>query len=137
MTRIGRDGYFACASASAALASIRPASDNAASVRIDLPQLSLSYSIPRMKDHLFSVLRVIADGEFHSGEKLARCLDVSRGTVWNVVRALEAAGLLIYKVRGLGYKLAERVSLLDADAVRRHAPSQANDLQIEIVDTCD
>src|SRR5688572_29827584 len=35
----------------------------------------------------FRVLRRLSDGEFHSGAALARELEVSRGTVWNVVRA--------------------------------------------------
>ncbi|HEX2826691.1 MAG TPA: biotin--[acetyl-CoA-carboxylase] ligase [Burkholderiales bacterium] len=81
-----------------------------------------------MTPHSFALLRLIADGEFHSGEALARTLDISRGTVWNAVRALEDADLAIYKVRGRGYKLAEPVSLLDARALR------ANGLHVEVVD---
>ena len=42
-----------------------------------------------MTDLSFRLLRLLADGEFHSGAKLARELGVSRGTVWNAVRVLE------------------------------------------------
>jgi BirA family transcriptional regulator, biotin operon repressor / biotin---[acetyl-CoA-carboxylase] ligase len=87
-----------------------------------------------MTPHSFALLRLIADGEFHSGEALARDLEVSRGTVWNAVRALEQADLEIYKVRGRGYKLAEAVSLLDAHAVRTHAGVHAKALHIEVAD---
>jgi BirA family biotin operon repressor/biotin-[acetyl-CoA-carboxylase] ligase len=90
-----------------------------------------------MTPHSFALLRLIADGEFHSGEALARALDVSRGTVWNAVRALESAGLDVYKVRGRGYKLAERVSLLDAATVSGFASAYAGRLKVDVVDAVD
>lgn len=87
-----------------------------------------------MTPHAFALLRLIADGEFHSGEALARALEVSRGTVWNAVRALEAADLEVYKVPGRGYRLAERVSLLDPVRVAEHAVAG---LDIEVIDEVD
>ena len=87
-----------------------------------------------MTELSFDVLRRLADGEFHSGEALARALRVSRGTIWNAVRAIDAAGVKVYKVRGRGYKLSEPVSLLDSEAVIRHAGSAAARYTIELVD---
>jgi BirA family biotin operon repressor/biotin-[acetyl-CoA-carboxylase] ligase len=94
----------------------------------------LSYSIPHMTPLSFRLLRLISDGDFHSGAALARTLAVSRGTVWNAVRALEAAELGVYKVRGRGYKLAESVSLLDAPSVVGFAGPAAQRLSVEVVD---
>ena len=68
----------------------------------------------------FTVLRLLADGEFHSGVDIARELGVSRGTVWNAVRALDAAGIDVYRVRGRGYRIAHAVSLLDPQSIARH-----------------
>lgn len=82
----------------------------------------------------FSVLRALADAEFHSGAALARSLGVSRGTVWNAVRAIDAAGLTVYKVRGRGYRLAQPISLLERDAIARHAGARASGFQIEVLD---
>lgn len=62
----------------------------------------------------------LADGEFHSGEALARTLDVSRAGIWHAVRGLEAMGLDIYKVHGRGYRLPQPIVLLDRAAVERH-----------------
>jgi BirA family biotin operon repressor/biotin-[acetyl-CoA-carboxylase] ligase len=87
-----------------------------------------------MTPHAFALLRLIADGEFHSGEALARALGVSRGTVWNAVRALEAADVAVYKVPGRGYRLAERVSMLDPSQIAEHAVTSLN---IEVVDEVD
>ena len=85
----------------------------------------------------FKVLRLLADAEFHSGAKLARDLGVTRGTIWNAVRALAAAGVEVYRVRGRGYRLAQPVSLLDAAAIARHAGSAASRFAVEVVDVAD
>jgi BirA family biotin operon repressor/biotin-[acetyl-CoA-carboxylase] ligase len=90
-----------------------------------------------MTELSFRVLRLLADGGFHSGAALAGVLDVSRGTVWNAVRALDQAGLDVYRVRGRGYKLSEPVSLLEREAVGRHAGASASRFHIEIVDETD
>jgi BirA family biotin operon repressor/biotin-[acetyl-CoA-carboxylase] ligase len=72
-----------------------------------------------MKPLTSSVLKRLADGEFRSGEALARDLDVSRASVWNAVRDLETLGLEIYKVHGRGYRLPQPVTLLDRAAIER------------------
>jgi BirA family biotin operon repressor/biotin-[acetyl-CoA-carboxylase] ligase len=85
----------------------------------------------------FKVLRLLADGDFHSGAALARELEVSRGTVWNAVHALDALGLDVYRVRGRGYRLAEPLSLLDRSAIERHAGAASACLGIELADVVD
>jgi BirA family biotin operon repressor/biotin-[acetyl-CoA-carboxylase] ligase len=87
-----------------------------------------------MSGSTLDVLRCLSDGEFHSGEALARKLDISRGTVWNAVAALDAAGLEVYRVRGRGYRLSQPVSLLDARAIAQHAGGAAERFSIEVVD---
>jgi BirA family biotin operon repressor/biotin-[acetyl-CoA-carboxylase] ligase len=88
-----------------------------------------------MKPLTHRVLRRLADGEFHSGETIARELGVSRGSVWQAVRELAAADLDIYKVRGRGYRLREALSLLDANAIRRHLGPHAARFALEVVDS--
>lgn len=61
----------------------------------------------------FDVLRLLADGEFHSGEAMARALGVSRGTVWNALAAIEAAGVEVFRVHKRGYRLPRTVELLE------------------------
>jgi BirA family biotin operon repressor/biotin-[acetyl-CoA-carboxylase] ligase len=90
-----------------------------------------------MTDLSFDVLRCLADGGFHSGAVLARTLDVSRGTIWNAVRTIDAAGLSVYKVRGRGYRLAQPISLLDRAAVAAHAGACAQRWAIEVLDVVD
>jgi len=88
-----------------------------------------------MKPLTAGVLARLADGGFHSGEALARSLEVSRATVWNAVRDLETAGIEVYKVHGRGYRLPYPVTLLDRAAVERHLGTHAGRFMIDVRDT--
>jgi BirA family biotin operon repressor/biotin-[acetyl-CoA-carboxylase] ligase len=88
-----------------------------------------------MKPHVSGLLRQLADGEFHSGTALARALDVSRASVWNAVRELEAMGLSVYKVHGRGYRLPGPVSLLDAALVESGLGAAAPRFSLEVMET--
>jgi len=67
-----------------------------------------------------ALLRVLADGAFHSGEELGCLLGVSRSAVWKQLQRLEVeSGLRIHAVRGKGYRLEEPLSLLEAEAYFR------------------
>src|SRR5215212_33401 len=91
----------------------------------------------RMTELSLRVLRAIADGEPHSGTELARALGVTRGTIWNAVRVLDAAGLDVERTRGRGYRLRRKLSMLEASAVLRHAGKAAATLAVDICDSVD
>lgn len=90
-----------------------------------------------MKALTSSVLRRLADGEFHSGEALARSLGVSRASVWHAVRDLEALGAEVYKVHGRGYRLPQPLVMLDAAAIARCLGAQAARFALEVLDAAD
>ena len=83
----------------------------------------------------FALLRLLVDGEFHSGEVLARRLGVSRASVSNALRGMEDFGLSLYSVRGRGYCLSNPPQWLDAARVGRHLGKQAQHFNIEILDS--
>lgn len=85
----------------------------------------------------FRALRLLADGEFHSGEALARALRVSRTTVWKALQSAEGWGVTLFKVHGRGYRLVTPVEWLDAQRVREHLGTHAQTFQIEVVDLVD
>ncbi|MDQ7985278.1 bifunctional biotin--[acetyl-CoA-carboxylase] ligase/biotin operon repressor BirA [Pseudomonas sp. G34] len=65
-----------------------------------------------------SLLRLLQDGQFHSGEELGAAVGVSRAAIWKRLQALEAEfDLQIHKVRGRGYRLEAPLSLLDNDSL--------------------
>ena len=73
---------------------------------------------------MLTLLELLKDGRFHSGEALGAALGISRSAVWKQLQHLEAElGLSIHKVRGRGYQLAAPLTLLDPVEVERLAPS--------------
>lgn len=66
------------------------------------------------KPQTLALLRLLADGEFHSGEVLAKQLGVSRASVNNALQGVSQYGLNLYSVRGRGYRLVESPQWLDA-----------------------
>jgi len=63
------------------------------------------------------LIRLLADGEFHSGEALGETLGVSRMAVSKQIKVLETIGLDVFKVTGKGYKLSAPLQLLDAQEI--------------------
>jgi BirA family biotin operon repressor/biotin-[acetyl-CoA-carboxylase] ligase len=64
------------------------------------------------------LLQVLADGETHSGEELARAFGITRAAIWKQVAKLADWGLAVEAAAGTGYRLPRRLDLLDSDALR-------------------
>ncbi|MDG2090924.1 MAG: biotin--[acetyl-CoA-carboxylase] ligase [Gammaproteobacteria bacterium] len=82
----------------------------------------------------FELLKLLADGKFHSGEDLATMLEVSRTSIWNMVSKIEKLGLELHSVKGKGYKLLEPLNLLEQEKIFKFIPADSKekiqDLQI-------
>ncbi|MCW4149866.1 biotin--[acetyl-CoA-carboxylase] ligase [Halomonas sp. 18H] len=63
------------------------------------------------------LIRLLSDGEFHSGQQLGERLGVSRAAVWKQLRKLESLGIGMEAVKGQGYRLAEPLELLDGSVI--------------------
>ncbi|AZF18211.1 bifunctional biotin--[acetyl-CoA-carboxylase] ligase/biotin operon repressor BirA [Pseudomonas sp. R3-18-08] len=73
---------------------------------------------------MLTLLELLKDGRFHSGEALGAALGVSRSAVWKQLQLLEAElNLPIHKVRGKGYQLASPLVFLNAEEITRTVPS--------------
>ena len=71
-------------------------------------------------DPRFRLVRLMADGRFHSGQRLAEELGVSRSAVWKQLKALrEGTGLSFDAVRGKGYRLGAPVELFQEPIIRQ------------------
>lgn len=82
------------------------------------------------------LLKLLKDGEFHSGEDLGAIMGVSRSAVWKKLQQLEAeTGLEIHKVRGRGYRLADPLFMLDAQWIERNQADA--DWAIHVYDSID
>lgn len=90
-----------------------------------------------MNQYIFPIIKRLADGQFHSGEVIAKHLHVSRATIWNAIQAAETLGISIFSVRGRGYKLVHAITLLDQQSIDTHLKmQQANTkMTVEVHDT--
>jgi BirA family biotin operon repressor/biotin-[acetyl-CoA-carboxylase] ligase len=71
-----------------------------------------------------TLLSQLADGRFHSGERLARLLGISRTLVWREVELLrDAYALDIHAVRGRGYRLSQPLELLHEQRILEALPA--------------
>jgi len=84
----------------------------------------------------FSLLRILADGRFHSEERLGRALGSSRTGVGMLVGRIEALGARVIEVRGRGYRLAERIDLLEPDVLAAQLGRISPELCVEVLDEC-
>ena len=88
----------------------------------------------------FTLLRELADGDFHSGEDLAAKVGLTRARVSQVLKEAEASGLALERIKGRGYRLLEAPGFLDAEAIRRRLAelgagrAVAAPLAVEVVD---
>jgi len=85
---------------------------------------------------MLTLLKLLKDGRFHSGQALGAALGISRTAVWKQLQHLEAElGLSIHKVRGRGYQLAAPLTLLDPAEIE--AKSSANSWPAQVFDSID
>jgi len=68
-------------------------------------------------ERLQKLVTILSDGKFHSGEKLAGILGVSRTAIWKLTNKLENWGVELFSVRGKGYKIPNGLSLIDSQYV--------------------
>ncbi|PCR32148.1 hypothetical protein CQA89_27110 [Klebsiella pneumoniae] len=68
-----------------------------------------------MKDHTIplTLISILADGEFHSGEQLGEQLGMSRAAINKHIQTLRDWGVDVFTVPGKGYSLPEPIHLLD------------------------
>jgi BirA family biotin operon repressor/biotin-[acetyl-CoA-carboxylase] ligase len=85
---------------------------------------------------MISLLQLLRDGQFHSGQALGEQLGVSRGAIWKQLQILERhLEMDIHSVRGKGYRLAEPLDLLDVEEI---ASAQAlGSWGVEVYDVID
>lgn len=85
----------------------------------------------------FPILRVLADGHFHSGEALAGRFGVTRATVWNALKSLEKLGIELFSVKGKGYRLPNPPQFFDEALIREALGQEAVHFQLDLHDVLD
>lgn len=109
-------------------------------LRNALPKLSLesppSHRYNRSMSTRSEIVRLLADGQFHSGTALGQMLGISRAAVCKAVNTLTRTGVEVHRVPGRGYRLPAPVVLLSEASMREalgRLPLLSN-LDLEILD---
>nr|WP_298416029.1 biotin--[acetyl-CoA-carboxylase] ligase [uncultured Halomonas sp.] len=63
------------------------------------------------------LIRLLSDGDYHSGEQLGKQLGVSRTAIWKQLKKLEVLGISSEAIKGLGYRLVSPIELLDGPRI--------------------
>jgi len=66
-----------------------------------------------------TLISILADGEFHSGEQLGERLGMSRAAINKHIQTLRDWGVDVFTVPGKGYSLPEPIQLLDEEVICR------------------
>lgn len=113
----------------------RPGSIVAAPVSFPTPTACYYRVMPTRAE----VLKILADGRFHSGTDVGRVLGVSRAAVNKCVRTLAGLGLDIHRVPGRGYRLGAAMEALDKARILTHLGPLRADLadRVTILDEVD
>ena len=74
-----------------------------------------------MKDYTvpLTLISILADAEFHSGEQLGERLGMSRAAINKHIQTLRDWGVDVFTVPGQGYSLPEPIQLLDEEQIAR------------------
>ncbi len=82
----------------------------------------------------FPILRMLADGQFHSGQVLAQHYKVSRASIWNAILHAKSLGVNVFCVRGRGYKLPQAIDFIDKNNVLSAVGKQFENFDLVILD---
>ena len=83
------------------------------------------------------ILRTLSDGAFHSGENLAAQYGVSRVSIWNALQGVDQLGVRLFKIRGRGYQLADRIEWLDPSMIATQLGPSAKQIDLQILDVAE
>ncbi|WP_318403538.1 bifunctional biotin--[acetyl-CoA-carboxylase] ligase/biotin operon repressor BirA [Photobacterium leiognathi] len=88
-----------------------------------------------MKEHAtrLALIQLLADGSFHSGEKLGQALGISRAAIAKQIKVIQGWGLDIFRVQGKGYCLASPIELLNKDNIL----AKSNCAHLELIPVID
>ena len=86
-----------------------------------------------------TLLKTLADGQFHSGQHLANELGITRAAIWKQIQTIQARGIIIDAVRGKGYRWQDPQQLLDLNLIKSGIPASVKQQTEEIIllDTID
>jgi len=78
------------------------------------------------------IIKMLANGDYVSGQLLGTQLNISRTAISKHIKALAEMGLDIFSVTGKGYKLAQPLTLLSKNSITQYLANTDVDCDIEV-----
>jgi BirA family biotin operon repressor/biotin-[acetyl-CoA-carboxylase] ligase len=85
-----------------------------------------------MIDRQRQILAALADGEFHSGQRLAESAGITRSAVWKQIKRLTGLGLEVEGITGKGYRLSSPLEMLDREYICNHLDGTARGVPVAV-----
>jgi BirA family biotin operon repressor/biotin-[acetyl-CoA-carboxylase] ligase len=89
----------------------------------------------KFNQNLFKVVNMLSDAKYISGTEMGRALGLSRTAVWKIIQVLINYGIDIISDNKLGYKLNQKLILLDRDAIGQKI--NYNPIKLDIFESID
>lgn len=86
-----------------------------------------------MKKNLKTVLKILSDGNFHSGSNLGKALQVTRGAIWKSLKKLGDYGIKLEAKTNLGYRINGGLELLDKKLICKYLDNKYRSLESQMV----
>lgn len=90
-----------------------------------------------MNQRTLDILRLLNDGQFQSGELLAKKLSCKRATISNALKNIDSYGIEIVKIRGRGYCWINPIVYLNKDSILSNSSVVPGNFDIALFDILD
>jgi BirA family biotin operon repressor/biotin-[acetyl-CoA-carboxylase] ligase len=89
-----------------------------------------------MTNHLKTLIRILSDGQFHSGEELGKALGLTRSAVWKLMQQFSAWNIEVESKTNKGYRVVGGLALLESTPILQYMTPISSALieSIEILD---
>lgn len=79
-----------------------------------------------------AIINLLADGKFHSGERIAEHLQISRTSVWKKIHKLNEYGIDIESIHSKGYRIPGGINLFDEKKIINNLSQKTLIKKIEV-----
>lgn len=108
-------------------------------VEIWFVSLLLLQPMKKISPNLKKIIRILSDGEHHSGSDLGTSTKITRSAIWKFMKVLDSYGVEVESSKSKGYRLPSPIILLDSAAIKKNISSETlkEQLKIEVFATVD
>ncbi|MCL5260645.1 MAG: bifunctional biotin--[acetyl-CoA-carboxylase] ligase/biotin operon repressor BirA [Gammaproteobacteria bacterium] len=77
-----------------------------------------------MNSNLKKLLKLLSDGEFHSGSALGKELQLTRSAIWKLIKQVKNLDIEVVAKTNQGYKIAQKIEFLNKTKIAHYLPNK-------------